>query len=195
MSAVAMPCAASITAFSPEPHTLLIVIAATCSCSPPCSAAWRAGFCPSPAATTLPMMHSSTAAGSMPARRTASRTAMAPSCGAEKSFSDPRNLPVGVRTAATMTDSRIDEDTLDGVLAQQQLQARQDRLAGPLQLAHPALVARGDDEAVVAQLHRRDPRQGGTDSDRPGERRSLFRRRLAPDNLREHRGRDVLHRE
>ena len=29
MSPVAMPCAASITAFSPEPHTLLIVSAAT----------------------------------------------------------------------------------------------------------------------------------------------------------------------
>src|SRR3954467_14877302 len=98
------------------------------------------------------MMHSSTAPGSMPARRTASRTAMAPSCGAVNSFSDPRNLPVGVLAAETMTDSRIDEDTLDGVLAQQQLQARQDRLACALQLAHPARIARRDDEAVVAQL-------------------------------------------
>ena len=34
MSPAAMPCAASITALRPEPHTLLIVIAATCSCEP-----------------------------------------------------------------------------------------------------------------------------------------------------------------
>ena len=29
MSPVAMPCAASMTAFSPDPHTLLMVMAAT----------------------------------------------------------------------------------------------------------------------------------------------------------------------
>ena len=49
MSPVAMPWAASITAFSPEPQTLLIVSAATRSASPPLSAACRAGFCPLPA--------------------------------------------------------------------------------------------------------------------------------------------------
>ena len=63
MSPVAMPCAASITALSPEPQTLLIVNAATCSPSPPFSAACRAGFWPLPAWITLPMMHSSTSAG------------------------------------------------------------------------------------------------------------------------------------
>ena len=56
------------------------------------------------ATTTLPMMHSSTIAGSMPARRTASATTSAPSSGAVKPLSAPRNLPVGVRTALTMTD-------------------------------------------------------------------------------------------
>ena len=61
---------------------------------------------PEPGETTLPMMHSSTIAGSMPARRTASATTSAPSCGAVKSLSAPRNLPVGVRTALTMTTSR-----------------------------------------------------------------------------------------
>ena len=49
MSPVAMPWAASITAFSPEPHTLLIVSAATVSGSPPRSAACRAGAWPRPA--------------------------------------------------------------------------------------------------------------------------------------------------
>src|ERR1035441_5475016 len=38
-------------------------IALTRSGSPPLSAAWRAGFWPSPADTTLPMMHSSTLYG------------------------------------------------------------------------------------------------------------------------------------
>ena len=43
----------------------------------------------------------------MPARATASRTTSAPSCGAVKSFRAPRNLPVGSRTALTMTASRM----------------------------------------------------------------------------------------
>src|SRR6059036_1286717 len=107
MSPAATACAASMTAFRPEPHTLLIVSAATCSGSPPRSAACRAGFWPSPAETTLPMMHSSTIAGSRPARRTASATTSAPSWGAVNALSAPKNLPVGVRTALTMTDSRM----------------------------------------------------------------------------------------
>src|SRR4029453_2408546 len=53
------------------------------------------------------MMHSSTICGSMPARRTASAARRAPSSVAVKLFSAPRNLPVGVRTAETMTDSRM----------------------------------------------------------------------------------------
>ena len=48
MSPVAMPWAASMTAFNPEPQTLLMVSAATRSCRPPWSAAWRAGFWPIP---------------------------------------------------------------------------------------------------------------------------------------------------
>src|SRR5688500_14061158 len=49
------------------------------------------------------MMHSSTLAGSMPARRTASRTTIAPRSVAVKPFREPRNLPVGVRTADRIT--------------------------------------------------------------------------------------------
>src|SRR3954463_16051984 len=96
------------------------------------------------------MMHSSTAAGSMPARRTASRTAMAPSCGAVNSLREPRNLPVGVLTAETMTDSRIDVDALHGVLPEQQLDARHNGVARALDLPRPPCVARGDDEVGVA---------------------------------------------
>src|SRR4051812_19458847 len=186
ISPVAMPCAASITAFRPEPHTLLMVIAATCSCSPPFNAACRAGFCPSPAATTLPMMHSSTTAGSIPARRTASRTAMAPSCGALNSFRDPRNFPVAVLTADTITGSRIDVDALHGVRPEQQLHALQNGLARPFDLERPARIARRHDQPRVAQLHRGRSRQRRADSNRPGERRPFFRRRLAPEDLGEH---------
>ncbi len=55
-----MACAASITALRPEPQTLLTVKAATETGSPALSAACRAGFCPTPACSTLPMITSST---------------------------------------------------------------------------------------------------------------------------------------
>jgi hypothetical protein len=41
-----------------------------------------------------------------PARRTASRIAMPPSSGADSGESPPRNRPIGVRTADTMTGIR-----------------------------------------------------------------------------------------
>src|SRR5690242_6706316 len=49
------------------------------------------------------MIASSTAEGSMPARRTASRITSAPSCGAVNDERPPRYLPIGVRTADRMT--------------------------------------------------------------------------------------------
>ena len=73
VSPTPIACAASITAFSPDPHTLLIVSAATSLESPPLQRGLARRRLPEPAETTLPMMHSSTVAGSMPARRTASR--------------------------------------------------------------------------------------------------------------------------
>ncbi len=83
ISSSRMPCAARATAFSPEPQTLLMVMAATRGFSPPRSAAWRAGFWPNPACTTLPIITSSTVSGWMPARCTASATTRAPSSVAE----------------------------------------------------------------------------------------------------------------
>ncbi len=103
MSPVWTPCAASITARSPDPHTMFSVIAPTVGGSPARSAAWRAGAWPMPAETTLPMKHSSTWSGATPARTSASRMAIAPSSGALSDFSAPRNLPVGVRAALRMT--------------------------------------------------------------------------------------------
>src|SRR5213079_1275363 len=81
-SAALIACAASITALSPEPQTLLIVIAGTVPGRPAWIAAWRAGAWPTPPCSTLPMITSSTAAGPTPARRTASRITSAPRGGA-----------------------------------------------------------------------------------------------------------------
>ena len=55
--------APSITAFRPEPQTLLMVMAPTLSGRPAFSAAWRAGAWPTPAWSTLPMIASSTCSG------------------------------------------------------------------------------------------------------------------------------------
>ena len=73
-----MDCAPSATARRPDPQTMLTVTALTSGGKPPKIAAWRAGFCPSPADTTLPMMHSSICSGWRCARCTASRTTTAP---------------------------------------------------------------------------------------------------------------------
>ena len=73
-----MSCA-SIAAFMPEPHILLIVVAPVASGSPAPSAAWRAGAWPWPAGSTQPISTSSIASGATPARSTAARIAAAPS--------------------------------------------------------------------------------------------------------------------
>ncbi|SAK73299.1 hypothetical protein AWB78_03059 [Caballeronia calidae] len=52
--------AASITAFRPEPQTLLIVMPGTMSGRPALISDWRAGFWPEPAASTWPTMTSLT---------------------------------------------------------------------------------------------------------------------------------------
>ena len=48
-----MACAASITALSPEPQTLFTVTAEIEVGKPAFRAAWRAGACPCPAASTI----------------------------------------------------------------------------------------------------------------------------------------------
>src|SRR3954449_11732677 len=168
MSPTRIAWSASITAFSPEPHTLLIVSAATWSGRPPLSAACRAGFCPSPADTTLPMMHSSTIPASMPARRTASRTTHAPSCCAVKDFSAPRNFPVGVRTADTITDSRTTNlDLLDHARAEQVLQPSQDQRRRSHDLLRPLRAGRFDDQHALHELHGGHALQRRADGDAP----------------------------
>src|SRR5438105_12915108 len=108
------------------------------------------------------MMHSSTLAGSMPARRTASATTSAPSCGAVKSLRAPRNFPVGVRTAETMTESFIsgglqlsDLETLDRSGPEQRLQSCEDDARRPCNLPAPLRARRVDEEHAPFESDRR----------------------------------------
>ena len=60
------PSLASITAFMPEPHILLSVVAGTASGRPAAKPACRAGAWPWPAGSTQPIRSSSTSAGGRP---------------------------------------------------------------------------------------------------------------------------------
>ncbi len=100
-----MACAASITAFSPEPQTLLIVIAGTADGSPDLMTAWRAGFCPVPACSTWPRITSPICSPLRPERSSSALITIAPSSDAGVLASVPPNLPTAVRAAATMTMS------------------------------------------------------------------------------------------
>src|SRR3954447_956732 len=161
---------------------------------------------------TLPMMHSSTLAGSMPARATASRTAIAPSSVAVKSFRAPRNLPVGVRTAETITLWRIQQGS--GLRAQgsrfrvagrpghdsRHLIASEDVLhlhhharLGAINFLDPPPIDGAHREHPVAQLHRRRASERLAHGQLPREVGSLFRRRLPPDDFREDTGGEALY--
>src|SRR3990172_9398030 len=67
------------------------------------TAHWRAGFSPSPAWSTFPMITSSTDPGLRPARFSASPTTITPRSVAENSFRLPPNVPMAVLAAPTMT--------------------------------------------------------------------------------------------
>ena len=71
-----------MTAFIPEPHILLSVVAGTLSGSPARNPAWRAGAWPWPAGSTQPIISSSTSSAGRPARSSAARMATPPSSGA-----------------------------------------------------------------------------------------------------------------
>src|SRR3990172_4589375 len=102
-------CAAMATVLRPEPHTLFTVVAGTWSGMPAAMEACRAGFMPSPAQSTFPMITSSTWSGWMPARFTASAMATAPSCVAGVSAKAPPKVPMGVRTPPAITTSACPE--------------------------------------------------------------------------------------
>jgi hypothetical protein len=94
---------ASIAAFIAEPHILLTVVQPADSGSPALIAAWRAGACPWPAGSTLPMITSCTSSAATPARSTAARMATAPRSPAASDAKSPERPPMGVRAAPTMT--------------------------------------------------------------------------------------------
>ncbi len=106
-SPFAIDCAASITAFSPDPQTTLIVIAGTETGMPALISAWRAGFWPEPAVSTWPMITSETWSGDSFARSSTPLMTWAPSSGAGILPIVPPNLPTAVRAAATMTMSSM----------------------------------------------------------------------------------------
>src|SRR2546428_4356137 len=106
-SPAAMAWAASMAAFRPEPHILLIVVAGTETGSPAYSTACRAGACPRPALSTLPTIASSTWSFWTSARRSASAMAMLPRRGAGIDARPPRKWPIGVRAALRMTTVRM----------------------------------------------------------------------------------------
>ena len=101
-----MAWAASITAFRPEPQTLLMVIAGTVFGSPPLMTAWRAGFWPTPACSTWPRITSLTCSPVSLERSSSAFSTVAPrNADAGVLASVPPNLPTAVRAAATMTIS------------------------------------------------------------------------------------------
>ncbi|MNT37347.1 hypothetical protein D3C72_1734820 [compost metagenome] len=106
-SPLLMACAASMTDLRPEPHTALMVSAGVFLSTPALIMAWRAGFCPTPAASTWPMMTSSTWSAPTLARASASLITVAPRSVAGTLASEPPNLPTAVRTAEMMTMSSM----------------------------------------------------------------------------------------
>ena len=102
-----MAWAASITAFRPEPQTLLMVKAGTSSGRPDFTTAWRAAFWPLPAVSTWPRITSLICAPLKPLRSSRALITVAPNSGAEVLARVPPNLPTAVRAAATITMSVV----------------------------------------------------------------------------------------
>src|SRR5262245_17730708 len=157
--------AASITAFNPEPQTLLTVCAGTDSGSPDRIATWRAGFMPWPAWRTFPTMTSSTWSRRTPERATASRTATVPSSTAETSLNAPPKVPMGVRHPARMTMSFMipilpaDRGEAEGepargrAVGRARVQLAVDRVPRDLPREHADVRARANLEVQHALLH------------------------------------------
>src|SRR3954464_8002227 len=94
---------ASMTAFMPEPHILLTVVAVVDFGKPAPRAAWRAGAWPWPAGSTQPKITSSISFAFTPACSTAALIAVAPRSGAATELNLPCMAPMGVLLAPTMT--------------------------------------------------------------------------------------------
>jgi hypothetical protein len=82
---------------------LFIVIQGTVEGRPAVNAAWRAGFCPLPAASTWPSITSLIISGLTPVLSSNARITAAPSLDAGIVDRVPPKEPMGVRAAATIT--------------------------------------------------------------------------------------------
>ncbi len=92
-----------MTAFRPEPQTLLSVNEPTVTGTPAYIAACLARFCPSPAEMTFPRMTSSTSPPFRLLRLMASLTTVSPSLAAETRTRLLPNFPMGVLQAERIT--------------------------------------------------------------------------------------------
>src|SRR5213593_2168520 len=92
-----------MTAFMPEPQTLLMVVQGSEVGRPAASTAWRAGACPTPAGSTQPRIASLKSSPFTSDCSTAAAIAAAASCGELNDLNWPWKAPIGVRLAATMT--------------------------------------------------------------------------------------------
>src|SRR5690606_10912418 len=137
----------NITAFMPEPHTLLMVVQPADGGSPAPSAACRAGAWPRPAGSTQPMITSSTWSAATPACSSAPWMAAVPSTGVATPVNWPRKEPMAVRLAPTMTTSLMESpEKVLGLapIIDRPVAPRQTRSAGPcmngLATAHSTAV-------------------------------------------------------
>src|SRR5947199_7482565 len=132
------------------------------------------------------MMHSSTIAASMPARRTASATTSAPSSVALKPLSAPRNFPVGVRTALTITELRTaHHDLRHRVRTEEQFETFEDHGRGAHDFARPLRRRGFDEQRLPIELHACRASQRRTDGRAPGEADFTVRDRRVAKELNE----------
>src|SRR5450759_4022592 len=102
------PAAAKCAACWEEPHWRSSVVPGTASGQPAASTALRPTLAAcSPVWLTTPQITSSTRAGSIPVRSTSAVSTWAERSTGCQSFSAPLRFPVGVRTASTITASRM----------------------------------------------------------------------------------------
>ena len=92
-----------MTAFMPDPHTLLIVEQGIETGIPARMEACLAGACPRPAANTQPIMTSSISLGAHVALSIADLMAIEPRSVARKLEKTPSRSPIGVRAEPTIT--------------------------------------------------------------------------------------------
>src|SRR5712691_9480887 len=146
LSPALIDCAASITALRPEPQTLLTVKAPTLTGIPAWIADCRAGFCPSPADMTFPMITSSISFASIPALLRDSLTAIAPNLGAGIPTRLLPNFPIAVLQADRITGS-------DTLRVSPPLVLNQSMGCAVTHNSPPPLSSRDQDEIVDEELH------------------------------------------